>query len=472
MKRNKSLSKISLVVLAAAALLFVLTGCSDDHMTAPSPNMESTVSSLPLQTVGYQGERPEYVPGELIVKFRSGVLISKRKAAIKAASGDVVERIVTQAMRSAGDNEGLTVIRTPLSVPVAIGILRKFSDIEFAEPNYYQYHNEISNDPYYTDGSLWGMYGDATSPANQYGSQAGEAWAAGNIGSNTVHIGVIDEGAMYTHEDLAGQIWTNPFDPEDGIDNDGNGYVDDIHGWDFDGNDNTTFDGSQDDHGTHVSGTIGAIGGNGKGVAGVCWNISMITVKFLGRRGGTTTNAIKAVDYITDLKTRHSLNLPATNNSWGGGGFSQALQDAIERANAAEILFVAAAGNDGEDIDATPSYPASYPNDNIIAVASITSSGAMSSFSNYGATSVDLGAPGSGIYSTLPGKRPGTSTYGSYSGTSMATPHVTGSVALYAASHPGATAATIKDAILNSTVATPSLSGKTVTGGRLDASGF
>jgi subtilisin family serine protease len=320
------------------------------------------------------------------------------------------------------------------------------------------------------------MYGDATSPANQYGSQAGEAWAAGNTGNSSVYVGVIDEGVMDAHQDLAGQIWTNPFDPVDGIDNDGNGYKDDLHGWDFDGNNNTTYDGTADDHGTHVAGTIGAKGGNGVGVVGVCWNVKIIVAKFLGRKGGTTANAIKAVDYMTDLKTRHGLNIVATNNSWGGGSFSQGLYDAIARANAAGILFIAAAGNGGSDgvgdnNDATPYYPASYANANIIAVAAITSSGAKSSFSNYGATSVDLGAPGSGIFSTLPGKN-NSSTYGSYNGTSMATPHVTGAAALYAASHPGASAADIKSAILSSAVATNSLSGKCVTGGRLNASGF
>ncbi|MEJ7674174.1 MAG: S8 family peptidase [Chitinophagaceae bacterium] len=322
------------------------------------------------------------------------------------------------------------------------------------------------------------MYGDATTPANEYGSQAGEAWAAGNTGSSTVYVGIIDEGAMFNHTDLAANFWTNQFDPIGGGDNDGNGYIDDTHGWDFAGNDNTVFDGTGDDHGTHVSGTIGAVGGNGLGVAGVTWNVKMISAKFLGATGGTSANAIKAVDYITDLKTRHGLNIVATNNSWGGGGFSQSLQDAITRAGAANILFIAAAGNDGLNTETTSSYPSGYHNENIIAVASITNTGSISSFSNYAATKVDIGAPGSAITSTLPaasgkGKNATiTSSYGSYSGTSMATPHVTGGAALYAASHPGSSAATIKAAILNSAVATASLTGKCVTGGRLNVSGF
>jgi subtilisin family serine protease len=164
----------------------------------------------------------------------------------------------------------------------------------------------------------------------------------------------------------------------------------------------------------------------------------------------------------------------ATNNSWGGGGFSQALQDAIERANTKGILFIAAAGNDGVDTETATSYPSGYPNLNIIAVASITSTGTLSSFSNYAATKVDLGAPGSAIYSCLPVSSKGkvVSGYGSYSGTSMATPHVTGAVALYASTHSGATATQIKTGILGSVVPTASLNGKCVTGGRLNVSGF
>ncbi|HKY75126.1 MAG TPA: S8 family serine peptidase, partial [Acidimicrobiia bacterium] len=232
---------------------------------------------------------------------------------------------------------------------------------------------------------------------------------------------------------------------------------------DFDGNNNSVYDGSQDDHGTHVAGTIGAKGGNGVGVAGVAWDVKLLSAKFLGRRGGTTANAVKAVDYFTDLKTRHRINLVATNNSWGGGGYSQALYDAINRANTAGILFVAAAGNEGINVDTSATYPASYTNANLISVAAIDNTGKRASWSNYGAVGVDFGAPGVNIYSTLPDGK-----YGAYSGTSMATPHVTGAVALYAASNPAAVHTKIRSDLLDAAVPTQSLSGVTVTGGRLD----
>ena len=419
----------------------------------------------------------QHMPGEVLVQFRQGASRAEKNAARKRARGERLETVAPEARREDGAGD-LELVRIPPGIGIADAVRQVQGDpaVEFAEPNWVYQHDTFSNDPYFTNGSLWGMYGEGTSPANQYGSQSAKAWASGDTECGGVYVGVIDEGFMYAHEDLTANAWTNPFDPIDGVDNDGNGYKDDIHGWDFDRNDNSTYDGTQDDHGTHVAGTIGAAGGNGKGVAGVCWSVKLISAKFLGRAGGTTANAIKALDYITDLKTRRGLNVVATNNSWGGGGFSQGLYDAIERANAASILFIAAAGNGGSDgvgdnNDTTPHYPSSYANTNIIAVASMMSSGAKSSFSNYGSTSVDLGAPGSGVYSTVPGKN-NTSKYGSYSGTSMATPHVTGAAALYAASHPLETAAQVKAAILGSAIPTASLAGKCATGGRLNASGF
>jgi subtilisin family serine protease len=414
------------------------------------------------------GPDAAFVPNEVLVQFEPGASAAAKANARSRVGGTRIEEV----------RADLEVVRIPpgLAVAAAVRGLEADNAVEFAEPNWIYTHGIVSNDPYFTNGSLWGMYGASTSPANANGSGAAAAWAAGHVGSHGVYVGIIDEGVM-SHADFGANVWVNPGEVAgNGVDDDKNGYVDDVRGWDFDGNDNTTFDGTQDDHGTHVAGTIGAVGGNTVGVAGVNWNVTMIPAKFLGRRGGTTANAVKAIDYLVDLKSRYGLHLVATNNSWGGGGFSQALLAAINRGGAADILFIAAAGNGGRDgvgdnNDTTPSYPASYNSSAIIAVAAITSTGAKSGFSNYGATSVDLGAPGSAIYSTVPGSK-GASNYAAYSGTSMATPHVTGAAALYASTHPGANAASIKSAILASVIPTSSLAGRTVSGGRLNVSGF
>ncbi|MBA2363004.1 MAG: S8 family serine peptidase, partial [Chloroflexia bacterium] len=265
-----------------------------------------------------------------------------------------------------------------------------------------------------------------------------------------------------------------------GVDDDGNGYLDDVHGWDFLGNNKSCYDGNAtnqgEKHGTHVSGTIGAQGDNGIGVAGVNWNVTIICGKFLGGNGGTTADAIEAVDYFTDLRKNRGINVVATNNSWGGGGYSQSLYDAIERANTAGVLYIAAAGNGGNDgigdnNDRTPHYPSSYTNANVVAVASTNNAGGRSTFSNYGLNSVDIGAPGTSIYSTLPSYL--STPYGSYSGTSMASPHVAGAAALYASVHPGASAAQIKAALLDTAIPTASIARDSntpvATGGRLDA---
>lgn len=463
---------------------FILSVCSIAILTAckkdlrPSSEVEESLSASRSDNPVAQVASDPYVSNEVLVKFAKGTSETGIANALARIGGNVQEKVITRAMQREGD-EGFYVVHTPLAVLDAIAKMKGIEGVEYAEPNYMYTHDATSNDTYFANGSLWGMYGDAGSPANQYGSQAAEAWAGGKTDASNVYIGIIDEGYMYTHTDLAANAGTNPGEvPGNGIDDDGNGYKDDVYGWDFDGNNNTVFDGTQDDHGTHVAGTIGAVGGNGIGVAGVCWKVKLLNAKFLGRRGGTTANAVKAVDYFTALKkydpltkTFSGLNIVATNNSWGGGGASSSLQAAIERAKNAEILFIAAAGNDGYNLETTKSYPASYPNANIIAVAAIASNGSIPSWSNYGATSVDLGAPGSGIYSTLPGKN-GSSSYGSYSGTSMATPHVTGAAALYAAYHPGSSAASIKAAILGSVVPTNSIATKTATGGRLNVSGF
>lgn len=450
-------------VLSFSALMGLAASCG-----------EIIENEVAVSEVSEQLSQENFVPGQLLIKYKTASQGSRLSQDVLALiQANVIEEISTAAMDEANARKSvptgdLLLVESKLGTFEAIERLRAMPEIEYAEPNWIYQHFATSNDTYVSSGQLWGMTGT-------FGSQASAAWAANKLGSNTVYIGIIDEGYMYTHEDLEANAGVNPGEISgNGVDDDGNGLVDDVYGWDFDGNNNTIFDGTTDDHGTHVAGTIGGVGGNGIGVAGVVWDVKLLGAKFLGRRGGTTANAIKAVDYFTDLKTNQGLNIVATNNSWGGGGFSQALKDAIDRANAAGILFIAAAGNSGTDNDATASYPSNYTSPNVIAVASITSTGALSSFSQYGATTVDLGAPGSGIWSTVPKSSKGAiiSGYSSYSGTSMATPHVTGAAALYASLNPNATAAQIKAAILGSVTATPSLSGKTLTGGRLNVSGF
>ena len=412
---------------------------------------------------------PPAAPGELVVGYVAGASDTARERARDRVAAVRAERVVPAR---AGRAE-VELVRLPAGQGRAAAIRQLEADpaVAYAEPNWTYTHAATATDPYVKDGRLWGVYGDASSPANQYGSQAAEAWARGSTGSKSVYVGVIDEGIQFNHPDLDANVWINPFDLANGVDDDGNGYVDDVRGYDFANDDNTIYDGgsrgSLDDHGTHVSGTIAAEANNGAGLAGVTWSTTLISGKFLGRRGGSLADAVQAVDYFTDLKTARGLNIVATNNSWGGGGYSNALYDAISRANAAGILFVAAAGNSGTDNDTTPSYPSGYDLPNVIAVAAIDKTGALASFSQYGARTVDLGAPGVDVWSTT-----AYNGYSSYNGTSMATPHVTGAAALYAASRPGAAAAEIKAAILSSAVPTGSLTGKTVTGGRLNASGF
>jgi len=422
----------------------------------------------------------DFMPGELVIQY------DPQMAPALMTMNQNHRAEILQEIDPVGKNSAnVARIRVPAGSDLTAMAqeYQKLPGVLTAEPNYILKKAAVSNDTNYVNGQLWGMYSDdspapygGTGTTNTFGSGAEEAWGNNYTGSSNVVIGIIDEGIDPSHPDLQQNIWVNPGEiANDGLDNDGNGRIDDVNGWDFFNNDKTIYDGgSGDTHGTHVAGTIGAVGGNGIGVAGVAWNVKMISAKFLGPTGGSVTAAIQALDYLTDLKVNHGVNIVATNNSWGGGGYSSALHAAIIRAANAGILFVAAAGNASSNNDTTANYPSNYSTlvgvtgtppaayEAVIAVAATTSTGGLASFSNYGATQVDIGAPGSSILSTLPGN-----TYGVYSGTSMATPHVTGAIAAYAAAKPNATAASIREAILNSAVPTPSLAGKTVTGGRL-----
>lgn len=308
--------------------------------------------------------------------------------------------------------------------------------------------------------SLWALH-----QSSDIDIDAVEAWDRSTGSASTV-VAIIDTGVLYSHPDLNANIWRNPYEVAgNGVDDDGNGYVDDIYGINAETNAATPGNPiDQNGHGTHVAGTIGAVGNNGSGVAGVNWNIKMIAARFLDATGsGSTAGAIRAIDYITRLKTQQGIKVVLSNNSWGGGGYSSPLLSAITAARNAGILFVAAAGNESNNNDALPSYPASYNVDNIISVASIESDGTLSGFSNYGATSVDLGAPGGGILSTYLGNG-----YAWMSGTSMATPHVSGAIALLSSFRPSLSAQQLSALTLSSVAALSSLAGISVTGGLLN----
>lgn len=334
----------------------------------------------------------------------------------------------------------------------ALSISDKF---ENAEPNYIVEALKKPANPNFDQ--LWGMDNTGqTGGTYDADIDAPEAWNI-STGSRRVIVAVIDTGVDYTHEDLAENMWTNSGEiPDNGIDDDHNGFVDDYYGWDFAYDDNNPMDVYF--HGTHVSGTIGGAGNNGKGVAGVSWDVSIMAVKFIGDDGwGYTSDAIEAINYAT------MMGADVMSNSWGGGEYSSALEAAIRAADEAGILFVAAAGNYAENTDDFPAYPAGYDVPNVLSVAATDHNDSIAYFSNFGNLTVDLGAPGVDILSSVPGNG-----YSSYSGTSMAVPHVSGAAALLKAFNPTLTHYEIKNILMNSVDSLPSLNGKTVTGGRLN----
>lgn len=328
------------------------------------------------------------------------------------------------------------------------------------------------NDPFYT--KQWGMVDNGLENALKINT------------AQKIIVAVIDTGVDYTHEDILPNIWRNLKEiPNNGIDDDKNGYIDDIVGWDFLANDNLPYDlassdigeimkGANPGHGTHCAGNIGARGNNGLGISGMNPNAQIMGLRFIGDAGGTTAGAIQAIRYAVDNGAK------VLSNSWGSEGEdpaeatdNKALQDAIQYAMDKNVLFIAAAANSGKDNDNDPkkAFPASYPHDNIISVAAIDSANGLASFSNYGATSVDIGAPGVKIFSTVPGNKYSDTVIelldANWDGTSMACPHVAGAAALYWSVHPEKTWQQVKAAILSSAKPISSLKGKTLTGAKL-----
>jgi hypothetical protein len=406
----------------------------------------------------------EYVKDELLVRFAPNIP--------KATIDQINATIGAQVLQSFQIVSNLHLVKIPahLSVPEAIARYKGYANVLYAEPNFIvrkaQHVQLTPNDPNFTQ--LWGLHNTGqTGGTPDADIDAPEAWDI-TTGSPSVVVFVIDTGVDYNHPDLNANLWRNPGEiPSNGIDDDGNGYVDDVYGIDTYYNDTDPFDG--DGHGTHVSGTIGAIGNNNVGVVGVNWSVKIGHCKFLSDFGsGTTAGAISCLQYILNLKqTGNPANdIIATNNSWGGGGFSQALHDAIKAHMNAGILFIAAAGNAGANNDTALFLPASYYLPNVISVAATTHTDAKAGFSNYGRRTVHVGAPGQGILSTTPGN-----TYSTFSGTSMATPHVTGLAALIKAQFPSFTWYQIRNRILATGDVTTGMQNVTISDRRINAYG-
>jgi subtilisin family serine protease len=398
----------------------------------------------------------KYKENEVIVKFKHSESI-KRLGALSSTLGLTNAKVLNK--------EGTHVIKFSKNKKMA-DVLRELNaspNVEYAEPNYV-YKPTAVTDPLYSE--LWGLKNTGQEVFGQVGKRGIDinveaAWTK-TKGSSSLVIGVIDTGIDINHPDLKDKIWVNTGEtPNDGIDNDKNGYIDDVNGWNFyDKNNRMFIRGEEDFHGTHVAGTIAAKANN-MGVIGVAPNVKIMPLKFIGPWGGYESDAILAIEYAK------SKGVKILNNSWGGGENAQALKDAIKNSG---ILFIAAAGNDGMNTDASPMYPAAYDLPNILSVASVNNTGNLSFFSNYGSKSVDVAAPGEGILSTFPiWDEDYSNAYEYLDGTSMATPHVSGIAALVKSVNPTYSPAQIKDAIMRTTTKLSSLTGKTVTGGLVNA---
>ena len=419
--------------VAAAAVLFTLTA---------------------VASRAFAESAPEAVPGEFIVKFKTGSGPEQRSALrsrLNVAAVGTVSLTGAQRVRSA---------KGGIDHAYAKQLLAE-GTVEYIEPNYIYHASDMPADPDFS--KLWGLHNTGqTGGTSDIDIDAPEAWAL-STGSNDVVVAILDTGVDYRHPDLAANIWTNPGETAgNSVDDDHNGVTDDVHGFNALAQTGDPLD--DNGHGTHTAGTIGAAAGNNTGIAGINWHVKILPIKFLDNTGsGSTADAIRGIEYAVALK-RAGVNIRVINASWGGPGYSQALEDAIRAAGDAGILFVAAAGNSSSDNDSTPNYPANYALSNLISVAAVDHNGNLATFSNFGANSVHLAAPGVNIYSTVLGGG-----YQMMSGTSMAAPHVSGVAALLLSTEPSLSPSDIKDRLITTAKPLSTLSGLTVAGGIVDA---
>ena len=377
-------------------------------------------------------EKRQAVPGEYLVKLKTSIVASQNLFA------------EVEVKRKVSDRTYL------IKTENAAAFVSSDSSIEIIEPNYLYYTDAVPNDKNLS--SLWALKNRNGADLNTV-----KAWDL-TTGSKSVVVAVIDSGVDATHPDLKDNMWVNLKEKngKKGVDDDGNGYIDDLNGFDFVDNDGVINDAVE--HGTHVAGTIGARGNNKIGVVGVNWVSSIMALKIGDRRGVTLAAAVSAIEYAVN-NGAHVINA-----SWGGPNVSKLLEEAIEKTEKAGIVFVAAAGNERGNNDRRAKYPANYDIDNIISVAAIDRSGRLASYSNYGLTTVDVAAPGSNIYSTRPRNR-----YQHLSGTSMAAPQVAGVVALMLAHKPNLTYSEIKKTLIDSSKSMNRMRQLIVSGGIVDA---
>jgi thermitase len=456
--------RISLIACAllAALVCFLVYGSATQKVKTQTEGAAAEQPSFPAP------DEREYVSGEVIVALEEDATQADLAALNQQNDASTEENLPRSDVN-------LVDLPRELGVGEAVQRYEASPDVEYAEPNFKIYPSATPNDPSFS--RLWGLNNTGQSIGGQAGTadadvDAPEAWNTGTGTAGTV-VAVIDEGVDVSHPDLRDNIWKNPGEvPGNGVDDDRNGYVDDVNGWDFANDDASVYDpdpinGTGDEHGTHVAGTIAAEGNNGTGITGVNWQAKVMALKFLGPNSGDTLDAVEALNYAV------AKGADISNNSWGYvGSPSRALRDAITRADNAGHLFVAAAGNGGEDgvgddndaNSSNTSYPSSFSNPNIIAVAATDNRDRLASFSNFGANTVDLAAPGVNVASTLPDNA-----YGYYSGTSMATPHVAGVAALLKSRQPALDDAQLKAGIIDGVDEKSGLTGKVLTGGRLNA---
>ena len=411
------------------------------HRTTRS--MRAVVAALVVSglTAAPAAASGDAVSGQLVVGFERSVPASAQKQLIERAGGRLVRRL-------AHIHGTVVRVRTHgLALATLRRRLRGAHQVRYAEPDYYLHRSVAPDDPDYSQ-----QYSLAASGPGTVGAPV--AW---NVRSNCAKVAVLDTGTQYDHPDLSGNVWHNPHEKAgNGIDDDKNGYVDDYYGVNLVSGTGSGID--DDGHGTHVSGIIAAHGNNDTGVSGLCWKGSIVPVKFMNSRGkGSSSDAATGLDYAVKSGAK------VVNGSFGSSSKSSALEDAVGYAQSKGVLLVFAAGNDSTDNDAAPEYPAAFTNSNVIAVAAVTQTGALASFSNYGAKSVDLAAPGDSILSTYLNSK-----YKVLSGTSMAAPIVAAAAAMLKAQDSSLTYSQIRSALLSHTQADAQLQGKVAHPGVLD----